>query len=219
MDLKLIHDIIDIYLRKEQGGFITHPEKDTVINRCQYELFEEIKPAYGANQQTHDYLLPFKKTTTFTNANTPGGVITLPTDYYHLSAVSLSFVDANNRTRFTGLEMVNDDELDTRRDSALTPISINYPIGVYDQNKTIQVYPAAPCAGTIKYLRKPLDCLYAFTGTGRNAVYNSAGSVQLEWNEPAINKIINKVLQYLGLNVQDMNTQQFAIAKEGEGGK
>jgi hypothetical protein len=216
MDLLDIHNLLDFYLRKSQAGFLSPEEKDRALNRAQIDYFNRLKPAYGSSQAVNDALKPFYKKSTFTNATSVGGSITLPTDYLHLLVISVQIMDAENRLRYIPVELVNVDELDYRLDSALTPVNVYNPVGVFDESGKFQMYPDSPTAGTIRYLRNPTPCKFTYTATGRTITYDKTNSVQLEWNEPSTNKIILIALETLGVNLQDINTVQFA--KEAQNG-
>jgi hypothetical protein len=214
MDLQTVHDKIRTVLRKATNTWFSPEEIDSAINSSQIDHFEQIKPAFASNQQVSDALKPFRKKSTFTTGNTASGLLSLPTDYYHLLVVSVVVVDSGGTTRHLPVEMVGDDELDDRRDSQLIPLSTLNPIGIFDENGKIQLYPDVPFAGTIRYLRRPLDCLFSYTQSGRVVNYDQSSSVQLEWNDAAIEKIIFKALQYLGVTAQDFNAVSFAQGKD-----
>jgi hypothetical protein len=215
MDLKRCSfNMVSFYLRKGQASYFSPEEIDTALNRAQIEYFEQIKPAFSANQQVSDALKPFRKKYPFTTSDTVSGVITLPDDYFHLLALSVTVVDAQSTTRYIGVEMVGDDQLDDRRDSQLIPVNTYNPIAVFDEGGTIQLYPSVPFSGTMRYLRKPLEAQFVYTTSGRTIRYVEGSSTQLEWNEPSINKIIFKALETLGVNTQDLNTVSFAQAKD-----
>jgi hypothetical protein len=213
MTIKEIHDILDFYLKKSQSGFLSLGEKDAVLNRAQIQYMDKIKPAYAANQQLSDALLPFKKEYSFTNSTSVGGLITLPSDYVHLLSVETTVMD-DSHVIYPMVEIVPEDKLGIRKSSQLIPVSAKNPIGTLKSGNKVQLYPAQPAAGTAYYLRKPLVPKYGFTMNGRAIVYDEATSVQMEWNEPSIENIVFLALQLLGLNVEDVNAIQFAKAKE-----
>lgn len=191
---------------------LTHEEIDANLNLAQTELFDELKPSYGVNQQLHDYLLPFESTLTLINGNTTGGLITLPADYSHLLSIELSVMNDSN-VEYRNVELVKKDEAAERKNSQLIPAS-EYPFG-YFKGKTIQLFPASPVAGTLFYLKNPAECEYVYTQVGRTITYDDVNSTQLEWDEEATKRIIFKALGLCGLNLVDMNAINFSVAKEG----
>jgi hypothetical protein len=213
MDLEKAHNIVRFYLRKATDSWFSPEEIDGALNRGQIEFFDEIKPGFGVNQQLNDALRPFRKKLTLTSGNTTAGVVTLPTDYQHLLVISVALIDAEGHNRYYPVEMVNDDELDTRRDSQLCPVTAHNPVGVFDPSGTIQVYPDTTFAGYLRYLKKPVDCQFVYSQSGRTITYNSGSSVQLEWNEPSTQQIILKAVGILGLNSQDIAAINYTQAK------
>lgn len=202
-------------------GFLSPPDKDRIINRAQYEYFDKIKPAFGINQQINDALLPFKKEQTFSNGTSPSGVITLNADYLHLLAIETVVSDSDG-THYIPVEMIGEDELSIRRNSQLIPLNVYNPVGrlispsaAYGQYR-IQLYPMSASAGDVYYLRKPYEVSFSYTTTGRTITYNQGTSIQMEWNEPSINKIIFIALQSIGINIQDISLTQFTQAKEAQ---
>lgn len=213
MTIKEIHDIIDFYRRKNQGGHLSHEEMDAVLHRAQIQYMDKLKPAFVGNQQVHDALLPFKATYGFTNGTSPDGLVTLPVDYLHLLAVETNVLDSGNLI-YPSVAIVDEGEVAQRKSSQLIPVGVKYPIGVLQAGNKIQLHPAQAAAGTVYYLRKPVAPVFAYTQEGRAITYNAAGSVQLQWNEPSTEKIIFIALQLLGIAVEDMNLIQFAQNKE-----
>jgi hypothetical protein len=213
MTIQEIHNILNFYLKKNEAGFLSLGEIDAVIHRAQIQYMDKIKPAYAANQQLDDALLPFKVKYSFTNSTSVGGLITLPTNYVHLLSMETVVMDFG-RVVYPMPEKVGEDELGKRKSSQLIPLTAKNPIFIQYGNK-IQLYPEHPAAGTIYYLRKPVAPKYGFTMTGRKPVYDATSSVQLEWNEPSTEKIVFIALQLLGLSLDDANAINFAAAKEG----
>lgn len=233
MNIQDIHNVILFYLNKAQQGFITHAEIDQVLDRAQMALFNEyhanpklyntrqakgFAPGYGDNQRMDDALSPFKKTYVFTNNDTPGGVITLPSDYMHLIALyTTQFVQALGRNVVNPVQVLNEEELIERLESQVIPVSYEDPICIMNAAKKIQLFPEQPQPGRVYYFKRPAVPLFAYTQSGRTITYNSGGSTQLEWNEADINNVIIKALSYYGLNLQSQEVVQFAQIKNQEG--
>lgn len=213
MTIQEIHNVLNFYLRKEETGYLSIGEIDAVIHRAQIQYMDKIKPAFAANQQLDDALLPFKVKYGFTNSTSEDGLITLPSNYLHLLSMETVVMDYGH-VIYPMPEKVGEDELGKRKSSQLIPLSAKNPIFIQYGN-AIQLYPEQPAAGTIYYLRKPVAPKYGFTMTGRKPVYDAASSVQLEWNEPSTEKIVFLSLQLLGLSLDDANAVSFGQIKEG----
>jgi hypothetical protein len=214
LTIQQAHKQIDFLFSTAQQGLLTPEDKDLELNWASVELFNDLKPAYGADQQLHDYLLPFEKTITLINGNTPGGLISLPSDYSHLCNIELNIIEDGNPV-FRGIAMVGKDKISNSKNSQLIPPA-KYPFGYY-VGKKVQLHPASPVAGTLFYLKKPVECRFVYTQVGRTITYDATNSVQLEWNDEAINKLIWKVAERCGLNLQNMNATNIAMAKGGKG--
>jgi hypothetical protein len=212
LDLKEIHIAIDDLLNKQYQGYAIPSQKDKFINIVQHELSGELLPAYGANIQLHDYLRPFRKKMTLLNGNTVGGAIALPSDYNHLLLVELNVV-VGTTTKYQPCELLGDDEISYRKNSQVIPAA-EYPFVYFDEGG-LQLHPATPVAGTLRYLRKPQDCQFVYTQVGRTITYDAVNSKQLEWNDEATVKIIDKTVARLALYLRDQMALQVATAKGG----
>ena len=112
---------------------------------------------------------------------------------------------------------MNENQLANAVKSALRKPTVTAPIGVdkgsSDANGNYeiytQLYPKVPYAGEMIYLRKPAKPKYAFNQTGRTIVYDPTNSVQLEWTNTYVSKIIGKAMMYLGLNMDEKDFIQF----------
>lgn len=232
MNIKEIHDIILFYLNKAQQGFVSHEEIDAVLDRSQLAQFnlyhanpkvytvpgEKGSFGWGDSQRMDDALAPFKKIYTFTNGDTPGGVITLPSDYMHMIAVSTTqYVNALGRNVTNPVQILNEEELVERLESQVLPVSLDEPICIMSAQKRIQLFPDQPQSGKVYYFKRPAVPKFAYTQSGRTITYDAGNSTQLEWNPADINNIIIQALAYFGLNLQSADVVQFSQLKSAEG--
>jgi hypothetical protein len=116
-----------------------------------------------------------------------------------------------NNVRFVGEdEWIKATKSQLRAASTANPIAREYGNG-------FKLYPETTQIGKVTYLRRPNTPVYAYTLSGtanRTVTYNSAGTTQLEWGDVEINKIIAKVLGYLGVNLSEGDMTQFGFAKD-----
>lgn len=232
MTIKQIHEIILFYLKKDRQAFVTHEEIDSVLDRAQLALFNKYHSnpkiytvpggqggfGYGDSQRIDDALSPFKELYTFNNAATPGGVVTLPSNYMHMISVSTTqFVSSLNRNVYSAVQVLNEEELIERLESQVVPVSFDDPVCIMSANKRIQLFPEQPQSGRIYYFRRPTPPVLLYTITGRSITYNEAGSTNLEWNHADINNVIIEALSYYGLNLNSAEIIQFAQLKNEEG--
>lgn len=218
MDLQEVHNIIRFYVNKFQMGWFTPGELDSVLDRAQLRLFAERFEPYAIDQHLHDSLLPFKSEYVFTNGSSPGGLITLPSNYLHLLAVQTNIVDGAVNL-YIPAEIMNEAQISYRRTSQLIPISVKAPVAllkVTGASKQVQLYPDSVSAGIVYYLRRPAKPVFAYSVLGRVVTYNSGASTQLEWDELETEKIIMKTLGLLGINLQASDIIQIADMKDKE---
>lgn len=219
MDLKDFHDTVRFFVNKEQGGWLTPEEIDTITDRAQMAWFTACLPIYGKNQKSTDPLAPFSTYSDFTTPNT--GIITLPTDdsddprYESLLSVSVSYFDGT-RTRYKPVKMLSEDEITERLDSQILEPTTTDPVGIETVPGTIQLYPKVSLTGYAYYLRRPKKPKYAYTKSGRTVTYDKAGSTQLEWPETSINKILMKTINMFGVNLSDELILQYSELKNSQ---
>lgn len=234
MDLKVIHDTILYYLDKEQNGYVSHEEIDLVLDKAQLVLFNQYHtnpklPAqvqannYGESQRIDDALSPFKAKYTFTGGGSPvnitsGGVITMPSNYMHLISLYTTVYNATlSRNVYSGVQVLNEEELIERLESQVIPVSIDDPIAIMNASNQIQLFPEQAQSGGVYYFRRPVTPVFAYTQSGRTVTYSSGSSTQMEWRDVDINNIISISLSYYGLNLGAQDVVQFAQVKTQEG--
>ena len=238
MQINDVHSTIRFILNKDQNGYITPGEIDTVLDRAQLVLFNQYHtnpkmPAqaqtslYGESQRIDDALSPFKSRYTFTALTTPSGVITLPSDYMHLLSVYTTvYNNTLARNVYSGVQVLNEEELIDRLESQVIPVSQDDPIAIMNSQNRIQLFPETGQSGGVYYLRRPNAPRFGYTISGRAIVYNPnpynpttqpTGSVQLEWRDFDIMNLVSIALSYFGINMSSAEVQQFAEVKTQQG--
>lgn len=232
MGIQEVHRVINFILNKEQNAYLSHEEIDLVLERAQMAQFNELynnpksyRPdaqvpiiSYGENQRINDALSPFKASFSFVTTDTPGGVVTLPSDYmYLLSLYTSMYVSQIGRNVTNPVTVLNEEELVLRLESQVIPVTTDDPICIMNSNNKIQLFPDVPQSGKVFYFRKPKAPKFNYTQSGRAITFNPTGSQDLEWRDSDVNMIIVKALSYYGLNISDPNTIQFAETKNVQG--
>ena len=227
MTIQDIHKLILFILKKEQNGYISHEEIDSVLDRAQLVLFNQYHtnpkvPAntarYGESQRIDDALSPFKAKYTFTNADTAGGVVSLPANYMHLlSAYTTVYSNALGRNIYNAVQVLNEEELIERLNSQVIPVTSDDPICIMNSNNKIQLFPDVPQSGGIYYFRRPAVPKYNYTLSGRTETFVSTGSQDLEWREFDILNIITIALSYYSIRLSAEQVLQFAELKNAQG--
>lgn len=229
MTIQDTHKLVQFIINKEQNGFISHEEIDSVLDRAQLALFNQYHtnpktPAqaqislYGESQRIDDSLSPFKAKYTFTNSESAGGVITLPANYMHLiSAFTTVYSSTLAKNIFSAVQVLNEEELIERLNSQVIPVTSDDPICIMNAANKIQLFPDVPQTGGVYYFRRPLPPKYNYTISGRTETFVSNGSQDLEWRDFDALNVIMIALSYYGINLSNQQLVQFAELKNAQG--
>lgn len=231
MNIKEVHDRFNIAVRKEHGGSFNPIEVDRLLDIAQMELFNSyygnVKTfdpvaqratfAYGASQRINDALSPFKSQVTFTTTDTPGGVLTLPTNYLYLISLTTTVYNSTiGRNINYPVSVVNEEELQSRLESQIVPVALTGPIAVINSGKKIQLFPTSPQSGFVWFFRRPAIPNMSFTQAGRVITYVPGSSQDLEWGEQEIHNIINKAVSLAGLSMSSQDLVGYSVQKDRE---
>lgn len=210
MNIKECIDFLNFWIAKEKGAYYTIEELIELIDRGQIAYYSDIKSKYAESQLIKDTLSPFKTTYQFNQA----GVIQVP-DSNYLDLLDIQIVYTyQGRTIYYPIWLVNEDERADRLMSQVDPISVYKPVGEQVGYKQFAIYPASTYVGTVSYFRRPIKPVFGYTViSGRVIVYDPNTSVQLEWRETDINKILLKSLSSIGINLSAADVSQFAELK------
>jgi hypothetical protein len=218
MQLNDFHDIVRYFVNKEQGGWLSPEEIDNLTHRAQMAWYATCLNIYGKNQKSTDPLNVFSEKLPFTTAS--DGKVSLPktegVDPYFesLLSVSVSYYDGT-KNRFKPVKMLSEDEISERLDSQILAPTSTDPVGM-ESADSIQLYPQVSLTGYVYYLRRPKKPVFAYAQTGRTITYNPSTSVQLEWAETSINKILMKTINMFGVNLSDELVLQYSELKQNQ---
>lgn len=220
MTIQEIHNFILLLLNKHNTGYSTPEEIDSALDRAQMWYFnkltghvEEYQPgrpvprvAYGMTSVVHDHLAPFKSQST--SDSNSSGLVSLGNDYMNIIAV---------RKNNAMVPIISEDELGIRLESYIFAPSSTEPVALIS-SKAVQLYPKETHTTlAIDYLERPAKPVFGYTQSGRTITYNSGTSTQMEWNEPALNAIIMRAVQYLGVNLEDQLAISYSEGKIQQG--
>jgi len=123
------------------------------------------------------------------------GFAAIPSDYYHFLSMNVPSGGTYRRVRKC------DDELfEYLRESPIEYPTEAYPICRFTESN-IQFLPATTLYVNFTYYKIPPAPVYGFVVTNGFIEYNAATSVELDWDESDQVKIIQLVLQDLGVMV------------------
>ena len=245
MDLKEIHDRIDFEITKEVDGYVSPEQKDIALDAAQLRTFSfllgneaEFSPqvplsrsGYGKHQKIHNYLSPFKveldyTRDTYTQSNqvgtNPDGIIVLPEDFLYLTGIY-----STSKKR---IKIVNEDELADHLDSEILRPTSASPIAIFggkggvvngvsiEGRRKIQLFPPSGLAVSIYFLRRPKQPALSYTMSGRKLVYAASSSVQMEWDDIAMEQlIIPRAIELIARNLKDNEQTQYSVNKNTTG--
>ena len=214
MDLLEIHNRLEFFINKAQGEYLTPAQEDKVLDIGQMALFNDYYIKFAESQRINDALAPFKRQFTFTNATSPGGLITAPADYFDQISLYTIVQDQYGKTRQRPCPRLNENELAGRLNSQLYPPTLFDPVCMTVQDWDIQLYPQVPQAGILFYLSRPAIPVFVYTGTGRTINYNALTSTQLEWADKDISSILVKALNYIGISTREQDVAGWASTQD-----
>lgn len=219
MNLQIAYDRLNFWINKKTGAWYSPEELDDTTDSGQMSLYADLQPLYATSERIKDALAPFRRKWDFTPADTISGIIPIPSnlDFLNLLDVRITY-DISGRTRHISLEFPNEDELSTRLDSQIDPVTITSPIGEIESKLYIRTHPTGTgYNGTVTFLRRPIKPHFVYTTISeRVVVYDNVASTQLEWPENWINALLLKALNSIGINLDDQEVQQFAEMKSGQ---
>ena len=218
MDLKVAHDFIRYILQKERGGFISPEENDELLDRAQWWFYTDQFDAYAKSQKIEDSLSTFSTKFQFTTPST--GLVQLPVNpavspcYEHLLSVYVQYLQGTI-IRYKPIKLLSEDEIAERLNSQILAPTVTDPVGMQMLPGQVQLFPTAVLSGYGYYMKKPLKPFFDYTlgEDGRTITYLPSTSVQMEWNDSSMNKILVKAIQLAGVNIGNQSVVQFAELK------
>jgi len=220
LDLFDIHN--DVYfLANKEMNYWTRAEIDSALHTSSQAYFRKYYNLYFAkDQDAIDALSPFKKKYSFTEADTPKGLIDISDEKYnycHLLSIYLPVYDSKLK-RVVPQEVipVNEDELPRRLRSQMEPVTKTTPTATEPGLGLIQLYPEVPNTGHIFYLKNPDAPVFkaSYDDDTREERYNKNNSTQLEWADTYVRQIIVGAAEILATNIQSQRLQQYLEAKQ-----
>ena len=211
-------------LNKENRGYITPREFNSLANQAQNEIFEgyfslrnyvvsnnsdysdirknvEEKIALFENEESIN-------ATTFNNAagNTTANYFAYPTNFYRLGTVSVNAIHATE---------VSSQKILYLNKSPLTKPGIYCPVYVRHEGGIV-IHPVISYATNINYIRKPAEVKWV-GGTANGQVVASeadAAYQNFELHASEESELVVKVLAYAGVIIRAADITQAATAKE-----
>ena len=229
INVNTVYQTVLLILNKEQRGYMTPTEFNSVATQVQLEIFEkyfddlnqqlrvpQADTDYADRQENIDEKLAIFKTFGDATYTTVGGL-----SYFVLPGLDAygSFVDFYR----LGNVLYNDEKIVQRLDrhefyyanqSKLTKPSTINPAYLYENQKLFVKPTSIIDRIKVDYIRKPNNILWAFDVGGLGQYQNiAADSVDFELHESEQSEVILKVLLYAGIVIRDPQIVQAAAAQ------
>ena len=236
INVNTVYQTVLMILNKEQRGYMTPTEFNTVATQVQLEIFEkyfddlnqqlrvpQADTDYADRQENIDEKLAIFKTFGDAIYTTVGGLsyFVLPTSDTYGNVVSFYRL---------GNVLYNDEKVVQRLDrhefyyanqSRLTKPSTINPAYLYENQKLFIKPTTITDKIKVDYIRKPNDIIWGFTpGSVGQYVWNNTpyslsnptGSTDFEIHESEQTEVILKILLYSGIIIRDPEVVQTAAA-------
>jgi hypothetical protein len=226
INVNTVYQTVLMILNKEQRGYMTPTEFNTVATQVQLEIFEkyfddlnqqlrvpQADTDYADRQENIDEKLAIFKT-----FGTP--TLVPNTDYFSLPTID-SYGNTVSFYRLGNL-IHNSNKIIQRLDrhdfyyvdrSKLTRPTTSNPVYLYENQKLFIKPTSIVSDVTVDYIRKPKDVLWNF-GRGGLGQYEFVEntSVNFELHESEQTEIVLKILLYSGIIIRDPEVVQTAAA-------
>ncbi len=229
INVNTVYQTVLLILNKEQRGYMTPTEFNTIATQVQLEIFEkyfddlnqqlrvpQADTDYADRQENIDEKIAIFKTFGEATYTTAGSLsyFTLPETDVYSSIVSFYRL---------GNVLYNDEKIVQRLDrhefyyvnqSKLTRPTTKNPVYLYE-NEKLFVKPETINTGIkVDYVRKPNNVLWAFgTGNLGQYQYREADSTNFEIHESEQSEVVLKILLYAGIVIRDPQIVQAAAAQ------
>jgi hypothetical protein len=241
MDIGLLYKYINFLLNKYQSGSYSPDQFNELLAatyldplKIKIGLPEEYqypsqgnsggvaRQNYQGSQTITDDIRPFIRTVPITKG--VNGFFPYPTDYVRYSAAEYDMITNNNTcggqptVDTQSIEPVTDEQKKFRKNNTIIKPNTEFPIISFEDGGFL-IDPKSISSFRLTYLRKPVVPYFAYTidpVTG-DVIYDPTNSVQLEYPEIMHNDYAAMLLKYIGLNVKDMDTIQFAEQRQNTG--
>jgi len=229
INVNTVYQTVLLILNKEQRGYMTPTEFNSVATQVQLEIFEkyfddlnqqlrvpQADTDYADRQENIDEKLAIFKTFGDATYTTVGGL-----SYFVLPGLDAygSFVEFYR----LGNVLYNDEKVVQRLDrhefyyanqSKLTKPSTINPAYLYENQKLFIKPTSIVDRIKVDYIRKPNNIVWAFNVGGLGQYqYVAENSVNFELHESEQSEVILKVLLYAGIVIRDPQIVQTAAAQ------
>lgn len=230
MTVNEIYELLHYITKKNVSGKTYKPDEyNRALEYATISLYDKEYAKYEETQKATDTLKRFRKRIIAYQCTNGKVLFSDISDYAHFS--SMSYMG-------NAIEAIGDDEYVERKNSVILKPTVKNPVGVF-YGDFIQLYPELPYVD-IYYLRKPINAVYDYyrnaddiqiylapgashtltageTGSaGQTSGTVNSLSVELDFNEVDHIKMVNELLEHLGLHQFRADVTQYAKAIQTE---
>jgi hypothetical protein len=222
-------NINTVYLRvlaianKEQRGYITPQEFNTLANQAQLDIFEQY--FYDLNQflrlpgndTIHSDAVDMleEKIGIFEVYNSPIGSGTLSELNVHKLGAIYHQETINGVQTKVEAEKLNPNELRYYINSPLTAPTVKRPVFIVQQDQ-ITVLPADADNLSMNYIKKPADVYWGYTIINDEALYNPSTSINFQLHASEETELVLKILSLAGVVIRDPQLYQIAATEDAK---
>ena len=222
-------NINTVYLRvlaianKEQRGYITPQEFNTLANQAQLDIFEQY--FYDLNQflrlpgndTIHSDAVDMleEKIGIFEVYNSPIGNGTLSELNVHKLGAVYHQETINGVQTKVEAEKLNPNESRYYINSPLTAPTVKRPVFIVQQDQ-ITVLPADADNLSMNYIKKPADVYWGYTIINDEALYNPSTSINFQLHASEETELVLKILSLAGVVIRDPQLYQIAATEDAK---
>lgn len=202
---KLIFDIVsrvNFATKKGLTGYHTPLQICAELHAESLNLWKNYLIDYEKNKIMDLAMRPFENTETVALTLGVGTVVTKDYVYFFEGVVAGG----------TNIEIkeIEQKKFLYRQSHAVKTPTAKYPICSM-RNQTLTVIPTSDFTSVVlSFLKLPTQPVYATDPVGDRYIYNDANSIDFEWNQSYADKIIDRALANLGINMRAGEMIQFS---------
>ena len=157
------------------------------------------------SNNVNEALAPFIQTSTLTITS---GSVAVPSDLFKEVAM--------RTTGNVDIVRIDHAKLASKLNSSIDAPTVTKPC-FNEVGPNYRFYPTTLTTANLTYLRLPVTPVWGFTTVAGRPVYNAGTSVQSEWNDADLNKIIMRAAGLVGININDQLLVQAANQVKAKG--
>lgn len=219
MNINDAFNIVSYLVDKTQGTGISPDEFNRIFPMAERSYFdmlvggvEDFQPGrpvprvgLGMSNNVNEALAPFIQTSTLTITS---GSVAVPSDLFKEVAM--------RTTGNVDIMRVDHAKLASKLNSSIDAPTVTKPC-FNEVGPNYRFYPTTLTTANLTYLRLPVTPVWGFTTVAGRPVYNAGTSVQSEWNDADLNKIIMRAAGLVGININDQLLVQAANQVKAKG--